>query len=235
MQTPNIGIRKELSVKLNDHYKHRATRLRAALDTRDIQITHSDELELIAQVEGYKNWNTFCAILDDRLSPIPKHWRAAGERVERFDYGTIPDPNDPQALVACIRLKSTADASNCFGTLLQSIDATDYVNKSVRFSAMLRTFKGGVGTIWMRADDRHGKQLAFDNLESDPNGPVHSETSWQPRTVTLDIPSGTVKIVYGFYLRDGGGAMCKTPTLEIIGPASQQEYAAHLETSFVAF
>ena len=52
-----------------EHAKQMAKRLRAVLQARGQEVTHSTALELVAQQLGYKNWNTASALLLQETTP----------------------------------------------------------------------------------------------------------------------------------------------------------------------
>src|SRR5262249_32681313 len=51
-----------------DQAKTMAKRLRSSLATRDVDLSHSTALELIAAQLGYKDWNTAAAKLENDLA-----------------------------------------------------------------------------------------------------------------------------------------------------------------------
>jgi len=87
------------------------------------------------------------------------------------------------------------------GTLMQSISATAYRGKRVRFSAYVRTEDvAGWAGLWMRVD-RPGMRSAFDNMQERP---LRGTGEWTPVSVVLDVKEGATAIHFGL-LQDGAG------------------------------
>ncbi|MBB4000129.1 glyoxalase superfamily protein [Aureimonas pseudogalii] len=54
-----------------DQAKSMAKRLRSALATKEIDVSHATSLELVAVELGYRDWNTASAVLEpERLGPV---------------------------------------------------------------------------------------------------------------------------------------------------------------------
>lgn len=54
-----------------DELKRQARRLRATLETRGTEVSHSAALELLAHQHGYRDWNTLHAAVGNRPPPPP--------------------------------------------------------------------------------------------------------------------------------------------------------------------
>jgi hypothetical protein len=89
-----------------------------------------------------------------------------------------------------------------FGTLMQMFFAEKYLNKRLRFSAMVKaeSVKKWAG-LWMRVDGPENQALSFDNMQ---NRPIRGTTDWRPCEVILDVPANSVTISFGLLL-DGPG------------------------------
>lgn len=65
--------------------KHMAKRLRAQLAARDLELTHSAALELVADQLGYKDWNTAVANLVDAPDPATLRFEQSIAILRIFD------------------------------------------------------------------------------------------------------------------------------------------------------
>ncbi|SFI62607.1 glyoxalase superfamily protein [Jannaschia pohangensis] len=194
--------------------KAQARILRTALSDIGHDVAHGQALDLLARLEGVRDWNALVARLTPMptLGPIPKGWRRGGDKAERFDMGLDEGAGPEGAPCATIRLRPGADPDNAFGTLMQSVDAAPFLGTRVALTAHLRAEDvAGAVTIWLRADgtDR-SYNLAFDNLEDrqGETGPLAGTMGWERRRIVLDIPEGTVTLAFGFYLRGSGQGWC---------------------------
>jgi len=194
--------------------KAMAKTLRQGLSERNIDLTHSDCLELIARQFGVAAWNTLAAMIDREQNGstlrLPGGWSISGSRCEDYDMGV--DDTDRSG-VALIRCKYAADVNkaNGFGTLMQSIMANDYLGKRIMLSAKLKTKNvDGAATIWMRVDGKQRDSLRFDNMENrTTDGAIHGTKDWSARLIVLDVPEDADSIHFGFYLRGNGSVWAR--------------------------
>ncbi|MEJ6393630.1 glyoxalase superfamily protein [Gymnodinialimonas sp. 2305UL16-5] len=201
-----------------DRAKARAKTLRGALAGMTHEVSHSQALDLVAQMEGLRDWNTLSARLapEVQIGPLPQGWMRSGDQPERFEMG-VARRGDQRA--AAIRLKPGEDRGSAFGTLMQMVDAVAYRGRRVALEGDLAADEvtGGL-TIWLRADAADKQVLAFDNLESAAAGagPITGDADWTHRRVVLDIPEDAAALNYGFYLRGGGTAWCRGLSLRVV-------------------
>jgi hypothetical protein len=192
-----------------DRAKARAKTLRGALGEIGHEIAHGQALDLIARLEGLKDWNALAAQLATPPVPaLPKGWSRAGDTPHHYDMGSGQFRGRKAAFV---RLKHYVKNPMGFGTLMQTIEAPRYADKTVALDAELASeeVEGGV-TLWMRADGAGRRSLAFDNLEylPDPDGPLSGDRDWVPRRIVLHIPAEAETLSFGFYLRGSGTGWC---------------------------
>ena len=187
--------------------KPMAKALRTALAERQIDITHSDSLELIAREFGFDNWNILAARIDAwgvAELPVPNGWRvhhAAPFPLHRVGL----DPSEP----GTVKIASTSSPDVVGGyhaTLMQSIAADDYRGTTLRLSAELRSEDAAKGTLWMRVDPKGGgKHIRFDNMMTRTVGGALVGTSgWTERSIVLDVPKEADTIHYGPMLVGSG-------------------------------
>jgi hypothetical protein len=196
--------------------KAMAKTLRQGLSERDVGLSHSDCLELVARQFGLADWNTMAAAIDrthggDTLQ-LPEGWIVDGSRSDAYDMGV-----DEAAGAALIRCKYGADDPrfpdrvNGFGTLMQVIAADAYLGRRVMLAARLKTRDvDGAATLWMRVDGAQKKSLRFDNMEiRSGDGVLRGTNDWSGRRIVLDIPDEAESIHFGFYLRGTGSAWAR--------------------------
>jgi len=99
-------MQKNTEPDLTQHAKNRAKRLRLYLADLGHTISHSESLEATAQVEGYRDWNTYCAYF--KLAE-----NAAGLAVPTENTDTKTYPYQPGE-----RIAGSYRGSKFIGTLL---------------------------------------------------------------------------------------------------------------------
>ena len=202
--------------------KLRAKNIRNAVTIQGYPITHTESLEVVSRLEGYKNWNVFSSHLkrSATLLPIPSGWWVTGDAAENYECGRDPAylvDNLPSAIIRSRPSALISDKS--FATLMQTVSANEYRGKRVSMQADLRaTNCQGIVTLWLRADGpQEGKFLAFDNMEGRAvDGPLKGSGEWTKRSIVLSIPKLTEVLAYGFFLRGSGTAHMANLKIEIV-------------------
>lgn len=216
--------------------KLRATKLRYILSELGYRIKHSESLETLSKLEGFADWNTYSARLSgvNNLLPVPHNWIASGESLNSYELGCDLIEKHNGLPVAVIRsreeLKTVTDS---MATLMQVVDAKEYIGSRVRLSAKIRAISvDGAVTIWLRIDGDAGSHnmLAFDNLEKHTKyGVLQGSTGWQERTIVLDVPESAASLNFGFYLRGIGVGHAADFSLERVG--NEIPVSTHNETA----
>ncbi|XXY53126.1 hypothetical protein WME91_18525 [Sorangium sp. So ce269] len=126
----------------------------------------------------------------------PSGWSLAGDAPEAYVVGV--DSKVKRSGKSAAFLRSVKDPGEKFGTLMQSISASDLRGKRVRLQAWVKTddVKGWAG-LWMRVDGRHSATLAFDNMS---NRPIKETTDWTQYQVVLDVDKAAESISFGTLL-----------------------------------
>jgi hypothetical protein len=138
------------------------------------------------------------------LDPVPAPWFMAGSTPDHYEVGLLPatvTADGPRV----VQLRLTADAPDRsgFGTLMQSITASLYVGRKVRFSAMIRPIEvAGWAGLWMRVDTAYGA-VEFDNMQ---DRPIRESADWARPEIVLSVPGDSISIHFGVLL-DGAGAV----------------------------
>ena len=114
------------------------------------------------------------------------------------------------------RISSTGDLDGSqFGAIAQSIDASQFSDKRLRFMSFVSTKDVRVrASLWVRIDDKNGNILAFDNLSGKVN--IRENSDWAPYKVVIDVPSASKRISYGLLLQGPGTAWIDNASLSIV-------------------
>lgn len=200
--------------------KAMARALRSALAERQIDISHSDSLELVARQFGFDDWNTLAARIEaGRPRRLPPGWQTHhGAGYPLFDMGI--DPNEPGS-VTIVAISSPDVVGQNFATLMRSISAEDYRGHTLRLAAELRGEDVGYGSLWMRVDPKGGgKSLRFDNmLMREKEGAISGRFGWTERSIVLDVPDDAGTIHYGPMLKGSGQLWARNLQIDTV-PAS---------------
>ena len=200
-----------------------AKQLRQALAERNLQITHSDSLELVARQFGMAEWNILSAKIDEAAAlsqlKLPEGWMKAGKSPQLFDVGIDPEVSTT-VLIRSKPALTEQIAGDDFCTVMQSVDAVPFHGQRVRLEAQLRTENAGTGaTLWFRVDGPGGT-LQFDNLElRRPDGPLVGTKPWTSRHVVFEIPGEATSLHYGFFLKGSGCCWARDFRLEEVDPS----------------
>ncbi|MBB5736242.1 hypothetical protein FHT09_001982 [Xanthomonas arboricola] len=142
--------------------------------------------------------NLLCSV--HAMAAIPNWYAAAGGT----DYQLTAVQGDVQSGEgAQLRLTAVAARTAPFGAASAALDAVSLRGQSLLLSGVLATSNASQGaTLWMRADDAHGKRLAFESSQADPVG----GTTRASRSIALQVPMDAQKVFIGVVLR-GDGAL----------------------------
>lgn len=213
--------------------KAMAKALRQALAERDVDLSHSDCLELVARQFGLSDWNVLSARIEaakTRPAPlqVPPAWFPT-RATDRAKYRIGMDPSSSGvAMAECIVGQDVDLGRDCFACLMQSVDAEGYRGLKVNLTASIRSEDADLGTIWMRIDGLPDQRLRvdgmsrpvlrFDNLlERAENGVISGTSGWKTRTIVLDVPDEAVSIHFGFFLKGHGKVWARNFVLQTVG------------------
>lgn len=196
-----------------------AKQLRQGLAERNIAVSHSDCLELVARQFGVANWNILSARIDAAaagLAPwvMPEGWLDSSLNREGYFRMGI-DPERP----GCAIIQSTPLADHQpldqFGSMAQIIAAEPYRGGAVRVACQLSCKNlDGAATMWLRLDDARGKHLQFENLLDRPGVAVRQTEGWKGFAITLDVPNTAESIYFGFLVSGRGTGWARNFTVE---------------------
>lgn len=203
--------------------KAMAKALRKGLAERHIDISHSDSLELVARQFGFANWNMLSARIDGAADrpKVPDSWIVGGGQPQSYCIGIDPKLHGVAGL-KYIGGAASSDSGTTFATMMQSISAADFVGRTVRIRAELKSVDADRGALWMRVDAADGgRPLRFDNMHyRKGNGPLQGSVDWIERSVVLDVPEGAHSIHYGVMLSGGGELLARNLRFEEVDPSA---------------
>ncbi|MGK6311777.1 glyoxalase superfamily protein [Neorhizobium sp. DT-125] len=190
--------------------KAMAKALRQSLAERNINISHSECLELVARQFGLADWNVLSAQIESARAkleplPMPSGWFPTGfTDTKRYRIGLDPSSSGC-ALIECVVGREIDLGNERFACMMQSIEADNYRGTTLRLTASIRAEAANVGTIWMRIDGTAGPSLRFDNmLQRETDGAIYGTSGWIERSIVLDVPEEASSIHYGFFLKGYG-------------------------------
>ncbi len=109
--------------------------------------------------------------------------------------------------------------SKAFGNLMQSIDATPFLGKRIRFRAYVCTkdlSSQGQAQLWVRIDRKAvggGPAMgAFDNMQ---DRPIRG-SEWKPYEIVLDVADDAKQVVLGAILIGAGKAWIDKASFEVV-------------------
>jgi hypothetical protein len=165
------------------------------------------------------------------LEPLPPAWHVTGTRASDYEAGLLPEITHDGNRVARLRLRpglskpGLAEPANSeaagfgtlmpgFGTLMQSITATRYLDRRVRFSALLRAWEvTDWAGLWLRVDGPSGI-LRLDNMQ---DRPLRQTTDWTEASTVLDVAPQAMELHFGALLSGPGAVDLARPRFEEVG------------------
>jgi hypothetical protein len=158
------------------------------------------------------------AVLADE---IPPGWFKAGHHSEEFEVGLDASVRHQGEASAYIRSEKTGVQG--FGTLVQTVDATPYRGKRLRFSAWVKSENVAKWAgLWLRVDgrpqgDRYPKALAFDNMH---DRPIQGTTGWARYEIVVDVKRDAHAVSYAVQLSGAGRIWIDDVNVEVVAPAA---------------
>ena len=179
--------------------KQMARALRQGLADKQLELSHSDCLELVALQFGFSDWNTLSARINAEAQPpvLPAGWTLTGiGRGNAYRAGL--DPDVPGAMrVASTSPNSIVDVDE-FGGLMRTIPADAWRGKTVRLGAELMGKAVERGAIWLKLDAADGRAINVANTSA------RGDFGWTRREVTMAVPETAALLRYGLQLAGGG-------------------------------
>jgi erythromycin esterase len=151
------------------------------------------------------------SIAGSAADKLPKGWIKAGSHPQNYEIAldTVVKHSDK----AGAYIKFTGADSDGFCTLMQLFKANDYHGKRLRMSAWMRTENADSAQLWLRLDGANG-MAGFDNMD---NRPVKGTVDWKKYEIVLDVPTNTVNVAFGAFLKGKGQAWVDDFAFEVVG------------------
>lgn len=142
-------------------------------------------------------------ILNNNLPDDLEGWFKAGSKPGFYVIGK--DSSVDYKGKAPLYIKSTENVTEGFGTIMNGMEAKDYIGKRLRLTGYIKTNKiDGKAGMWMRIDSKEeGKMLGFDNMW---DRPIEGTTDWTKYEIVLDVPKKSKFIAYGVLINQNGQA-----------------------------
>jgi hypothetical protein len=147
----------------------------------------------------------------ERLDPLPPAWHLTGSHYRDYEVGLLPGVVQDGHRVARLRLDPELGQPSGFGALMQSITASRYAGRRVRYRGLLRAHQiTGWGGLWLRVDGARGP-LLLDNMQ---DRPVRQTTGWTEASIVLDVPGEAESLHFGMLLSGDGALDLARPEFE---------------------
>jgi hypothetical protein len=148
------------------------------------------------------------------LDPLPAAWHITGSQAAEYEAGILPGTTYGEDRAAQLRLRQSVDKPGGFGALVQSISASRYLGRRVRYTAVVRTSDvTGWAGLWLRVDGPTGS-LVLDNMQ---DRPLRGTTDWTEATIVLDVAEQARELRFGALLAGGGAVDLTRLRFEEVG------------------
>lgn len=133
---------------------------------------------------------------------IIKGWLTSGNHFEQYNIEIDrKDFHSGQQSLKISRVDTEVTAGD-FATIMQQINAQNYIGKRIRLSAYVKTKDvEGAGGIWLRIDGDQFKQLKLDNMQ---DRPIVGTNDWNYYSCVLDVSQEAKIINFGALLAGTG-------------------------------
>jgi hypothetical protein len=139
---------------------------------------------------------------------LPNECRKAGYRLQL-------DSTNPTDGDSCLRIEFAGSGSGYFGTVMQTLDASPFVGKTIRLWAMMRIEPDddkGQAHMWLRIDNQDGSIGFFGHTEDRPiRSPI-----WQRIEIVGTMSNQAQTLNIGMFLLGKGTAWVDDVHLEIV-------------------
>jgi hypothetical protein len=147
------------------------------------------------------------------VSGVPSGWsvETSDTTSDAFAFGVDLGLRRSGAASGYLHTTTSLPLDSVFSAFRQSIRATAYRGKRVRYRGYVRAAQGaGEAALWLRVDGP-GDIPAYDARS------VQANDTWIPATIVADVPHNAVAIYFGAALRGGGALRVDDLRLEIVG------------------
>ena len=140
----------------------------------------------------------------------PTGWLLAGSNPSNYRTGV--DRTDQRGGLPSAYLASLGNG-NGFGTLMQSISATNYTGKRIRLRGWAKSNEvSNWAGFWLRVD-KERETLAIDNMH---DRGIKGTRPWTIYDIVLDVPADATSIPFGVLLTGTGEVWMSDVSLEVV-------------------
>jgi hypothetical protein len=145
--------------------------------------------------------------------PLPSSWILYSPTPGIYEGGVDQShDNDTQGSKFIRYAKGDTDK---WATIMQQISAENYRGKRVRFQGQIKTKDvSSWSGFWLRIDTPTPPTQRIYNSQDKP---IKGSTSWQPRSIVLDVPADAGVVSFGVIQAGLGEVWIKDLKLEIVG------------------
>jgi hypothetical protein len=142
----------------------------------------------------------------------PSGWFLAGSKPASYRTGV--DRQMLRNALPSAYLVSNLQDTGGFGTLMQSINASQYAGKRVRLQTWVQAKDvAGWAGLWMRVD-KGETVVGFDNMEQRA---IRGTQPWTTYEVVLDVPADATGISFGALLNGRGEIWLNDVKVDVVG------------------
>lgn len=188
--------------------KAMAKTLRQELKSRNLELGHSECLEVVAKQFGFRDWNTMAVELEGptpvdspTLLPLPSDWEISGTQKSAFEVGVVPhgSPDQGNAIVLQSKPGEGMSGSEWCCCYPSAFSAEKYRGKTVEFSANLRCENlNAESYIWFRIDDEFQERITYIGRWEIPEENVLTGTrDWHRQSISILVPEKAAAMYFG--------------------------------------
>lgn len=148
-------------------------------------------------------------------SPNISGW-SIPEAADLRNYEIFPDTkvkmNGKQSV--SFRSRASDPSSPRFTIMTQTIRATDYENRRIRFSAFIRSDAEGQANLFV---NMNGPWMIVTNRDHMHGRLITGSSDWREHQIVLDVPPSTQQLVLGIKLAGKGQIWIDAAKFEVVG------------------
>lgn len=151
----------------------------------------------------------------DELAPLPPNWHLVGEHTSLYQAGI--DLTNIESVIGAKTLRFTGNRPelDSIGRISQSINASVYGGKRLRFSGRVRTIDVNISAgLFVTAQAANHDTLASDEMN---DRPITGTSYWSQYDVVIEIPNDTAVIAFGLRLTGAGQVWVDKMSMEVVG------------------
>lgn len=149
----------------------------------------------------------------ESVGKLPPPWFISGDHATSYQAGI--DNVETSSGKGAKFLRYAQGEDKGYGTLTQVISAQRYLGQRVRFRAMIKTRDvNNWSGLWMQVQ---AEQRLHGTYYNSYDKQIKGSTSWQMRSVTLDVPDDGSTIAFGVINAGRGQVWIDELSFEVVG------------------